>query len=514
MPGLAALPVEILLQISSHASRQDLKHFRLTCSSINCAAESHLFSILRISSRALQTEIYSTTLLQYLATTDRISKHVRALEIDTETFDTVEWGRDTLSIWQAWVEPAIRALHRVHSVRWVALSDPMWAHTSIMSALVSLQHLTALDIRGEIDLHDERIDPDHAGRFSELHKLQYLTNLQLDICIFGATDRSEHLSSPPPLSAIQTSLKQLLPQLVSLTLFEDPGGERDFSILFDSASEVFRLNTLSLRGWALGPLAASRLRSLNTLDLRRIHSTPISTFWSILASEGVLLRDLRASEVEDSLLEYLSSYAGLQKLYLIQSRGLDLTRESSWPRFITTVLSRHFESLLELTIRCTIPWPVDQSVTMKSIALCKNLRSLHILPMPEPGQQDSLTNYILNSISVLPQLTYLRLQSPRLLPYGVSYPVFDRAIQAFGPILRDTYHPFLRIETNEQNFHLDYTEVDNWTTLMFRQRPSLVIAADQVSQQSIIRRYAGRLRELLGETQFRDKPVRLVIIER
>ncbi|KAJ7583863.1 hypothetical protein C8J56DRAFT_1027964 [Mycena floridula] len=498
MPGLAALAVEILMQISSHASRRDLKHFRITCSSINCAVEPRLFSILCISSRDLQAETHpATSLLQYLATTDRISKHVQELVLDTVTFDTVEWSKDALSIWQVWVEPAIRALHRVHSVRWVALSDPMWAHTSIMSALVSLQHLIALDIRGEIDLHDERIDPDDAGCFSELHKLQYLTNLQLDICIFGATDRSEHLSSPPPLSAIQTSLKQLLPQLVSLTLFEDPGGECDFSILFDSPFEVFRLNTLSLSGWALGPLAAPRLRSLNTLDLRRIHSTPISTFWSILVSEGVLLRDLRASEVDDSLLEYLSSYAGLQKFYLT---GIDPTKHG----LIANILFRHSESLLELTIKCTIPWRVDEPATMHSIALCKNLRSLHILARPEPGQQDSLTDYLLSNISaVLPQLTYLRLQSPRLLPYGVSHPVFDRAIQAFGPIPRDTHHPFLRIETDKRNFYLDYTEADNWTTLMFRQRPSLVLPADHVSQQSIIGRYAERLRELLRRVRAR-----------
>ncbi|KAJ7583876.1 hypothetical protein C8J56DRAFT_194250 [Mycena floridula] len=424
----------------------------------------------------------------------------------------VKWRKDTLLTWQKWFEPAIRALHGVHSVRWVAFSDPMWTHTSIMSALASLQHLTTLDINGEIDL-SARIDPDHAGRFSELHKLQRLTKLEFSTAIIGVSNWAEHWNSPTPSQqiSVQASLKLLLPQLVSLTLFENPGGEWDFSILFDSSCQVFPLATLSLRGWALGPLAASRLRSLTTLDLCGIDSTPTSTFWSILASEGIFLRDLRASEVDDSLLEYLSFYAGLQKLYLIQFRSLDLTRESPWPGFITTILSRHFESLLELTIRCTIPWPVNQSATMKSIALCKNLRSLHILPMPEPGQQDSLTNYILNSISVLPQLTHLRLESSRLLPYGVSYPVFDRAIQAFGPIPREAYHPFLRIETDEQIFHLDYTEADNWTTLMFRRRPepafSLGHATDpspaQMSRQSVIGRYAERLRELLHRARAR-----------
>ncbi|KAJ7583874.1 hypothetical protein C8J56DRAFT_1166800 [Mycena floridula] len=100
---------------------------------------------------------------------------------------------------------------------------------------------------------------------------------------------------------------------------------------------------------------------------------------------------------------------------------------------------------------------------MMTIVRGQNLSSLHIAAQ---GTVTLSTDYILNSVSSLPQLTDLTL-GYHSWNY-MSEVLVLRSILSFEPIAPNTYHP-LQVTVTKHMFCLGYTDADNWTFLRFRQ---------------------------------------------
>ncbi|KAJ7583980.1 hypothetical protein C8J56DRAFT_196081 [Mycena floridula] len=497
MAGITSLPVEILMNIASHGTRYDLKNLRLTCSHTNSAAEPHLFSFLAITVQLQEkpgfatVPIFPTVLVKYLATANRISVHVRNLVIDLkDEVHCIGKQKSALRTWHECLEPAICSFHGLRRVSWNGIGggDLRWARESIMSALVSLNQLTVMEIAPW--------DHDWHSGFLEINKLQHLTRLSVRVNWGDDYDsvRSDILLKP---------IKLLLPQLASLALQQSPSRnphitEHDISTLFSSRVPV-SLSELSLTGLTLPRSVVQRLPSLTTLDVAEYPHDAISSLWTSLGLEHVFIRHLRASRVDDSLIQYLSSHSSLESLSLT---GLTKDSTLSSCDAFFTMLPMHLSlNFLKITARSEF-WSITQSF-MTIIGRCRNLCSLHITPSPS-CEPESLT-HIIQTATLLPQLTDL-VFSTIFYPELPIRPSILYAIRTFGPISPDTCHLFLRLQVDAHYlFYLDYAETENWSSLMFRQRywhdPVYIRQANVDPRRSFSERCNAKLRTLLRKVR-------------
>ena len=92
------------------------------------------------------------------------------------------------------------------------------------------------------------------------------------------------------------------------------------------------------------------LRQLTSLELICVQYTPYP--WSTFIGSGIQLEELVHNTITDSLIDYLSSYSGLKKLWLSVSPFMDTSpSDQAATRFFNNVLSRHVETLESLSVK-------------------------------------------------------------------------------------------------------------------------------------------------------------------
>ncbi|KAF8128493.1 hypothetical protein K438DRAFT_1984485 [Mycena galopus ATCC 62051] len=167
-----------------------------------------------------------------------------------------------------------------------------------------------------------------------------------------------------------------------------------FADLFPDLAEPLRLTGLRMDRYnlRLDHSTIPHLRSLKSLQLFRVYPE----IWDSLRQESIHLIEIHTDTIEESLLEYLSSYSGLEHLIIACAGGkseVEANRRAN--EFFTNALPHHTRSLVALG--CRGHWEGRWSFGMHNagvLAQLQNLTSLcmnvnSILVEADVGPQDA-----------------------------------------------------------------------------------------------------------------------------
>ena len=129
-----------------------------------------------------------------------------------------------------------------------------------------------------------------------------------------------------------------------------------------------------------------QLTSLELIDMQYKYSD--GDIWSTLTGSGIQLEELVHDRTPISLIDYLSSYAGLKKLKLSVSPFTNISSSNKAAiRFFNDVLSRHVETLESLSLQSN--YEGEWCFTLRNagvIGQCTKLN--HLLMSIKPGKKD------------------------------------------------------------------------------------------------------------------------------
>lgn len=161
-----------------------------------------------------------------------------------------------------------------------------------------------------------------------------------------------------------------------------PGAETqpsEFSTFVQQVSRFPSITKLRLSGWNISTdtqVIHPCFHSLSTLHVSGVHSE----FWRSLQLANIQIRDLRNTDINMPLLQYIASYSGLANLSLSDLYSETLPEiDGIGAFFYEVVIPKHCTSLEELHI-CTWhhrQWCFNEAYS-NSISQCMGLRGLSI----------------------------------------------------------------------------------------------------------------------------------------
>jgi hypothetical protein len=273
--------------------------------------------------------------------------------------------------------------------RWaVSSSDPSWTQTTVIDALAGLSHLQ--DFRLTL-----------SGAALPLLRLDRLSGLKKISLIGSCADYRSHIIGG--ISEAIAKSPKLVHLEVNTATFHT---SRETPMLHDLFSKVpksspLRLTHLALHGMCAGvdSLTLPHLRSLIYLNLTAIFAPPptddsesldgpqastISEIYAMLKQEKIHLKQAVVSgplAVNDTILDYLHSYSGLESLdlYHIYSDSEEESNALSH-RFFKSVLPKHVDSIQVLKIQPSYEggWCYNADDISLLLARCNQLRSLSV----------------------------------------------------------------------------------------------------------------------------------------
>ncbi|KAG7092874.1 hypothetical protein E1B28_009186 [Marasmius oreades] len=350
-PGIFTLPTELLYHIVDELTTTELKNLRFACSQLNNTLESLLFSQITLDTNHPQ-------MVQDLALNHtRIGNYVRCLHIPSLALET-----DTERVFTRHLVPALSSLKSLTSINWtVTETDSHWAIEQVITHLSPLPTLFNLNLylKGlwiqPIPLPFHRI-----CQFKHLRScaIQVDDNRLLLLIAEGLFDANKfHIESLKLDGGFDS--------------FTDPErymtNDTDLAMLFNSTNDKFcnlglgcvhpmpmapRLKELSLSQFPLrhSPSILSQLGSLKALHLDRC--IPYD-FWKMCVEAGIQLMEITVDHVDESFLDYLESYQGLERITVafngIQIRGS--VHELNAERFWGTCVPRHSRTIREVSVQ-------------------------------------------------------------------------------------------------------------------------------------------------------------------
>ncbi|KAH9479909.1 hypothetical protein JR316_0008505 [Psilocybe cubensis] len=390
MLELLSLPPEIIEKITEYLGGTHKKTVRRVCRYLNEIVEHQLFSNIVLKYSNYQPDLICEQLEALASRTTTARIHARSLEIRGFSPDShlgarsrsrsVERNRNSRSRSRgplaeahsvnkgllAHLGQAICSLRKVQEVWWhVGMHDPEWVQIVVMDSLVSLPALSELRIS-------------LGGGTASSLKLEQLTDLR-KITITGSCLHYRR----DVVSGLRTLISNS-PRLTHLDVGHNyRSDDSDISTLHDLLGAVppaspLNLSHLTLRGWCirLDDITLPHLRSLVSLSLhvnldtrtfspsdlddsaheellRRTAAFSSSTeeIWDTLREERICLKELTTDEVNDALLDYLSSYSGLQKLTLTSATAHSAKKSDALAmKFYRDVLPKHAGTLVSLDV--------------------------------------------------------------------------------------------------------------------------------------------------------------------
>jgi hypothetical protein len=281
--------------------------------------------------------------------------------------------------------------------RWVIRPyDPSWTHTTIIDALASLSHIQVLQLATLGRYSDSPPLLLQLNRLSGLKQISFNGSnySRSDIC-----DVAQSIANNPMLAHLEVD---------SSLYFKS----KDVPTLHELLSKVpkdrpLQLTHLLMHGayTRLDSFTLPHLRSLVSLDFRNLSVPPdntdipgdsITDIYAMLKKEKIYLKEVVIGDIDDVILDYLSSYSGLEVLDLssidppIVMYASDLSAISSQTAlfdglaqsFFRSVLPQHVDSIRVLKIRPRYEgrWSYDPEDVSQAVVFsqCNKLRSFSV----------------------------------------------------------------------------------------------------------------------------------------
>lgn len=263
----------------------------------------------------------------------------------------------------------------------------------ITFALSRLRHLNTFEL-----IHEGSALPLHLPSLGKIRSLSTL-HLELSASTFNNLTFSDMLtqilSSSTQMSKIELNMvpPELNSELESVETF-------DFGKVLDRVEDPLPLTYLSLKHCTLldpKGTVLKHLKNLQTLHLSQCITAwsslqcpdVIFSIWDVLRQEGVDLRTLSVSRVDEGVLGYLSSYSQYSGLYDLSMDFADDLNDADGfvDDFFGVLVASHLETMERLEIKCDPfyngPWLLSEGNVEH---LCKfvELRELLI----SVGKQD------------------------------------------------------------------------------------------------------------------------------
>jgi len=300
-------------------------------------------------------------------------------------------------------QPANHRCCRVH-LRGVGTAWPVIAAT-----------LSSLGLVQSLECHADPIDPAKDGSIIPLESFTNLRTLKL-VDIIGRLI----FERTAPLMIAQS------PYLTTLELIPESGLDRqsfEFHTLVQGAilspqfSPSLENLTISQDKTPLTLHSVPYLRNLTNLRLLDSDSFVPEAFWTELLANGVHLRSLHISRFDQRLVDYLSSYSGLETLDIAQ-RAYAVRRLKNatelFKQIFHVVLPKHCETLKDFALNVLEdgPWNISEGY-LGQLALCKKLSRLFLAYYTRPRHgsirmlslhQASLVGYLSLAIGIVADL--------------------------------------------------------------------------------------------------------------
>ncbi|KAK0199429.1 hypothetical protein DFS33DRAFT_1388577 [Desarmillaria ectypa] len=344
---ILSLPPELLHQIFQRLQISDLKRLRSTCKRFSAVATPFVFSNLKIDTDSYQFRKYSSILKAIVSGRSDIARHVQTLTILSLTPPRYK----RLRLWQRVMKRKQRVYKEFESnflravTKFTAVTSLYFdMHTiqpssadKIMCSLGALPRLSQLSVHMYHDI-DPSISLSLSRHFKDLHSI-HLHGLRL--CYNDAP--SIIIANSPALTELTLDGTSELNSDKTATM------ENLFSKL--PSGTALPLQSLTIGGtlrYLLDPAPhiPPHFKSLTSLVITSdIISVP-ADFWRALETAHIHLRKLSVRELDESLLSYLESYAGLRDLSVDDAAKSELAAD----RFYHCVVPKHSGSLKNMRI--------------------------------------------------------------------------------------------------------------------------------------------------------------------
>ncbi|KAJ8085034.1 hypothetical protein PM082_003812 [Marasmius tenuissimus] len=332
------LPTDILLYLVGWIDSDDLGNLRLTCKSLEFATDQAFWTgrLVKVVINEEPGNKASVVKLKAFAAKPESAGRIQRLELDVSVQYLEE---EVLGRFLEILGDGLRALKGLRSISWkVPGEGPEWIPNIICEALAALPLLSSLCIQASWILDDFPALPLHLFTHGSLEQLSI---------IYPFKDSSLYVQ---PLQALLTNN----PNLTNLDLQFHPQftfPATPFSDLFTVPfSKPLRLEFLMLVGWTVDFISdvLPHIRSLRTLELRDQEQK--GAYWDVLRSSDIHLRNITVCNPGSELVDYISSFSGLEILTLSVIRMNDQEESDRFARKFYEALPRHQATLKEATI--------------------------------------------------------------------------------------------------------------------------------------------------------------------
>ncbi|KAK1219426.1 hypothetical protein PQX77_017860 [Marasmius sp. AFHP31] len=343
------LSTDVFQDLVAWIDSDDLKNLRLTSKSLDSATEQAFWTTRPVKVIISDEPGNETSLakLEAFAAKPESAGRIQRLELDV----SVQYlQKEALGRCPEILGDGLRALKGLRSVSWKLLGDdPEWVSNTICEALAALPLLSSLSIKASWMQDDLPPLPLHLFTHGSLEQLSIF---------YPYKDPSLYVQ---PLQALLTNN----PNLIQLDLQFHPQFTlpvTPFSDLFTVAfSKPLRLESLTLVGWTVDFTAdvLPHIRGLRTLELLDRQEQISASYWNVLRSSNIHLRNIIACNPTSECLDYISSFSGLEILQL-HDAGMIAEQEETdrlARKFYGEVLPRHRTTLKEVLISSLGPEP-------------------------------------------------------------------------------------------------------------------------------------------------------------
>ncbi|KAK7054701.1 hypothetical protein VNI00_003164 [Paramarasmius palmivorus] len=401
MIKLTELPFDILFAIISPLSKREMKAARGICKMFNSILEPLVF--VRIVFDAANSRRFTSQLRDLAKGWTRAGTYAKILEIralsakapsqagsdlDTEEDpNELDVAMDFLDIDDQNLTgqllfDAVRSMIGLTTLEWyMEETDPPWAGGVIMNALSTVDSISSVSLHLPPHAWFGNAVPIAAGRFKGLQCLQ-VRCIESEVLLYEVIGA---IRNSPTLEFLDVG--------VGFSSKNGKTEEQRFNIdeLFDGLSTPLPLTRLALEGWEIKS-AGTIGRHLKTLKFLEVEDCAITkAFWDFLRDERISLASIRVNEITGSLLHYLETYSGPERLdlrlrhpHILPPEEVEILAK----KFFTEVLPTYSEVLHSLSIIPEIEsaWCVDMG-NVNSFSSCSKLVALSVIIKDDPADK-------------------------------------------------------------------------------------------------------------------------------
>ncbi|THU97570.1 hypothetical protein K435DRAFT_965385 [Dendrothele bispora CBS 962.96] len=422
---ILSLPNELIGKICNEVDRlEDKKNLQRTCSRLGRALRPHVLSEVSLNIHKHNLKPGLNLLHALVHQKEVYSPHIRTLYIDSLSptfFPNPEFARkqelakhtwELFEMVRGWVsdpiddrnpeivkahttlktllDPALRTLHNLETVHWHwHWKDSEWTLQTIMESLSSLNGIKSFSFSSTP--HVSRPAEVWHNPFTQLPNFSNLHVLSISILTEGNTNASLRNSAPAIILPLMTHLLSRTTSLSHLHLDTGISSSSCPSFPFDDISQASNttllssITHLSIGGWSIDilpdiPIHFPNLTSLSVRIGRR-SGHGLKWLFDSLSFNDIRLRSIVFDKFTEDMLDYISSYSGIETLSFIGPNWYSERPEYGFTaeRFYGEILGLHRDSLVKLEVLPTFEgeWCFGED-NLEAIGRCEKLRYLGV----------------------------------------------------------------------------------------------------------------------------------------